>query len=162
MWSGAEFRMSMNPLVRKQVPALLVVSFSGQQASGDSPVAEDTNDDLPGIPHWSAALLLRAPLPLHSRFTWELTARANGTTRAAWGSNAEVPAYAVVNARLSYVLPIRGMRLELSAYGENLTDQRYTAWVQVNDPGHRYYNPAPARGFYIGAVLSFGRNAAKP
>ncbi len=160
-WSGAEFRMSLNPLQRIRVPALLVISFTGQWASGVSPLTNDANDQQPGVPGYSAALLLRAPLPVKSRFTWELSARANGATRAAWGSNAEVPSYAVLNERLLYVLPLGAARLELSAYVENLTDERYTAWVQVNDPGQRYYNPAPARSFYLGASLTFGRNSAK-
>jgi hypothetical protein len=32
---------------------------------------------------------------------------------------------------------------------ENLFNVPYTAFVQVNDPGGRYYNPAPGRTIFM-------------
>ncbi len=72
------------------------------------------------------------------------------------GGTRVVPAYHVLHMRCGYTLPLRANRLECFIHLENLLDIRYTSWVQVNDPGGRYYNPAPGRSVFGGIRMTFG------
>ena len=70
--------------------------------------------------------------------------------------NVMIPSYELVHLRSSWTFRWAGSALTAFVHVDNLLDQRYTAFVQVNDPGGRYYNPAPGRSFFLGAAFIWG------
>ena len=80
-----------------------------------------------------------------------LGARHTGGLLTKDGSDAPLPGTTLCSARLGYEFKIaRRGAVEVFLLGENLLDQRYSSWLQVNDPNARYYNPAPGRSFFGG------------
>ena len=66
------------------------------------------------------------------------------------------PSYTVVNASIAYRLLTSRCDLEAFLRVYNLFDQRYAGSVIVNDANGRYFEPAPDRGFHLGATLRWG------
>ena len=64
----------------------------------------------------------------------------------------------VEHLRISWRLPLQAVGISVFTHVENLLDTRYSGWVSVNDPGGRYYNPAPARSFFFGVRLGLGNS----
>jgi iron complex outermembrane receptor protein len=60
--------------------------------------------------------------------------------------------WATLGLRAEYVID----RLGLTAFaaGENLTDTRYSASVQVDNAAGRSFEPADSRAFYVGLRLN--------
>ena len=88
-----------------------------------------------------------------SRRGWQLMVsnRYTGDVLAVDGGPTTIPGTMLCNARLGYELHIarRGL-LEVFALCENVFNNAYSGWVQPNDPGMRYYNPAPTRSYFVG------------
>ena len=70
------------------------------------------------------------------------------------GVAAPAPSYGVVDLRLGWFGFSAG-RLTVDVYAgvTNVLDERYVSSVVVNAFGSRYYEPGPARGFYLGMSL---------
>ncbi|MBL8002897.1 MAG: TonB-dependent receptor [Flavobacteriales bacterium] len=64
--------------------------------------------------------------------------------------------YGLLQIRASWTLGLSGGTLSAFLHLDNVLDQRYTAFVQVNDPGGRYYNPAPGRSLFGGLRFQWG------
>jgi iron complex outermembrane receptor protein len=102
---------------------------------------------VPGVPRWAGG----------AAFRWK--ARWGSVFEAGWRGNSDVPAssinkdrlpgYGLVHLRASHAWSYRGVVIEASVIAENLFNVPYTAFVQVNDPGGRYYNPASGRTIFM-------------
>ena len=130
-----------------QVMAL--ANLTVQQAS----IAVDTGrvDHLPGSEPWRAAGLLQ--VHRGRRAMLELGVRRGGPVRPSFSGERTVPGATVLHLRASANLRLYAQQLEVFVHVENLADARYTSWVQVNDAGARYFNPAPGRSLFAGARL---------
>lgn len=62
------------------------------------------------------------------------------------------PGYLIAHLRVGW-LP--NADLEVFAHVENLFNADYSGFLQVDDPGRRYFNPAPPVGLYAGLRWSF-------
>lgn len=114
---------------------------------------------VPGVPATMAGSILAID---HARIArLEAGFRAISEVAACLACGDRIPSAVIVHARLSRRLRIGAARIDLFAHVENLLDARYTSFVQLNDPGGRYYNPAPGRGFYAGIRSHFGRSDAR-
>jgi len=73
------------------------------------------------------------------------------------GASTDLPAFTVLHLRAerSFSLGRKGS-LGLFVHVENLGDAAYTSFVQMNDPGGRYHNPAPGRSFFAGLNFRAG------
>lgn len=109
--------------------------------------------DVPGVPRWSGGARLR--LATKDRSAAELGYRANSSVVANSSNGDRVPAYGVMHIRVGHTLQRKGMRLEVFLLVENVLDTRYTSFIQLNDPGERYYNPAPGRSIFGGLSFTF-------
>lgn len=67
-----------------------------------------------------------------------------------------LPGHVWMQVRVGQRIQAYRLSMDLFATVDNLLDVRYTAFAQVNDPGRRYYNPAPGRGLFGGLVLRWG------
>lgn len=100
----------------------------------------------PGLPPFQGTLLVRA---MHGRgYFLDVLGRAMGAVHPS-SAAAPFPAYAVVNATVGRTFRAWAGDLEVACGFENVFDQRYTGFVQFNDPGARYYNPAPGRTMLV-------------
>ena len=62
--------------------------------------------------------------------------------------------YAVLNARIGYLLRVAGWSVEGFARVDNATDRRYAGSVIVNEGNGRYFEPAAGRTVLVGATAS--------
>jgi iron complex outermembrane receptor protein len=69
----------------------------------------------------------------------------------------ENDAYKVLDLKLSYQLTFResGIMLQPFINVNNLLDERYNGSVAINNPGNRYYEPAPGRNWQAGLSVNF-------
>ena len=109
--------------------------------------------DVPGVPRWSGGARIR--LSTKSRDAAELGYRTNSSVVANSMNGDRVPGYGTMHFRIEHVWQWRGMRLEAFLLVENVLDARYTSFIQLNDPGGRYYNPAPGRSYFGGLSFTF-------
>lgn len=58
--------------------------------------------------------------------------------------------YSLVSSYLSYLLPIRHHRIELTLSGENLTNTEYSPGPDINAAVNRFYNPGLKRNVAVG------------
>lgn len=108
----------------------------------------------PGVPDLTFGALGR--VGLRKGTTLEAGWRAVGPVAADAAGTAEVPGYALVHLRATQRFRLRaGAQLGIFLHADNLFDERYTGFVQVNDPGGRYYNPAPGRSLFVGAAFTW-------
>lgn len=110
--------------------------------------------DVPGVPRWSGsgALLWRSP----QGFGASVEGLFASDVRASTTLDDRVAGYHVLHVRVD-----RQWKRTWGSWGlflrvTNVLDERYTAFVQLDDPGRRYYNPAPGRCVYAGISLRFG------
>ncbi len=115
--------------------------------------------DIPGIPVVTAGLIARTRNIGWKGLGIEAGIRLTGSMET---GGAATPDSHVEHARISWDLRPRSFRLSVFLHCENLLDTRYSTWIQANDPGQRYYNPAPGRGFFLGARLTFGSSPPPP
>ena len=78
------------------------------------------------------------------------------------GNERSMEGYQTMHGRIEHRFTLKRGIISVFIHCENLLDARYTSWVQVNDPGGRFYNPAPGRSFFFGTKLTFGRQKAGP
>jgi len=108
----------------------------------------------PGVPDITFGLLGR--VGLRQGTTLEAGWRAVAPVTADAAGRAEVPGHDLVHLRATQLFRLRaGGQLALFLHVDNLLDERYTGFVQVNDPGGRYYNPAPGRSLFAGAAFTW-------
>ena len=128
----------------------LVQGFAGVQSlDGLSRLVEGARLRLAGVPLFTGGINAQ----FNARRGWRimLGARHTGGLLTKDGSDAPLPGTTLCSARLGYEFKIaRRGAVEVFLLGENLLDQRYSSWLQVNDPNARYYNPAPGRSFFGG------------
>lgn len=93
-----------------------------------------------GRPGWSSALELRysGRIPVN-----DLDSDA-------------APSYTVANASLGYRWDTPRRDIETFIRVFNLFDEHYAGSIIVNDANGRYFEPAPGRGFHLGASLRWG------
>jgi iron complex outermembrane receptor protein len=113
---------------------------------------------IPGSAGSNGGALVRAPLPFRSTLIWELGGRVGSDVGASTENDGRVRGAATVHGRLSYSFKVGKARIMCFGHVENLLDRSYTSWVQVNDPGGRYFNPAPGRSFLAGLSLALGND----
>ncbi len=107
---------------------------------------------VPGVPELAYGLILR--LGTRPGTSFEAGWRGAGQVTANTAGTALVPGYDLLHVRVVQRIRLRSAgTLDLFLHGDNLLDQRYTSFVQLNDPTGRYYNPAPGRSGFIGAVF---------
>ncbi|MBP7513590.1 MAG: TonB-dependent receptor [Flavobacteriales bacterium] len=123
----------------------------------DPTAGSESMGDIPGIPLITAGLVARASGFLSKGLGLEAGVRLIGSTPT--GGPATTDKH-MEHARLSYLLAGRATDISLFVHCENLFDARYSSWIQVNDPGGRYYNPAPGRSLFFGIRLIFGSRSA--
>ncbi|MBK9289595.1 MAG: TonB-dependent receptor [Flavobacteriales bacterium] len=109
---------------------------------------------VPGVPGGTAGAKgsMRFPFGLSA----ELGYRYVSELPADLVKNTMIPSYELLHLRTSWTFRWAGSALTTFVHVDNLLDQRYTAFVQVNDPGSRYYNPAPGRSLFLGAAFTWG------
>ncbi len=155
--TGAELRLNMS--IRTGVGALIrTMLFAGVHPSTVHLADGQVLTDIPGSAGYSCGMLLRAPLPLRSKWVWEFGGRVASAVRASTENDERVPGFATVHGRIAYSFKVSGARVACFAHVENLLDDHFSSWVQVNDPGGRYFNPAPGRSFLAGVSLAMGND----
>jgi iron complex outermembrane receptor protein len=68
-------------------------------------------------------------------------------------NDAFADAYTLVQIKLGYTIEIRKTTLELIAGVDNLLNQLYSLGNDINALGKRYYNPAPAKNYFVGLKM---------
>lgn len=71
------------------------------------------------------------------------------------GDERSMEGYRTMHGRIEHTFTLKSGTIGVFIHCENMLDARYTSWVQVNDPGGRFYNPAPGRSVFLGARLRF-------
>jgi iron complex outermembrane receptor protein len=137
----------------QRLDLLASVAITATDLRRMDPIAGDASlGDIPGIPVITAGLIARASGIGLKRLGMEAGARLIGST--ATGGVATEDKH-VEHARVSYLFNGKVVDISIFINCENLLDARYSSWIQVNDPGGRFYNPAPGRSFFFGARLTF-------
>jgi iron complex outermembrane receptor protein len=116
--------------------------------------ALDADRPVPGVPGGTAGVKGSIRFPFGP--SAELGYRYVSELPATLASNTMIPACELLHLRGSWTFRWPGCALTAFVHVDNLLDARYTAFVQVNDPGGRYYNPAPGRSLFLGLVFGFG------
>jgi iron complex outermembrane receptor protein len=109
---------------------------------------------VPGVAPHAADVLATYSAPRGWYATSDVRASSAVPTNDA--NSAEAPAYAVVNVRVGWSdIGLGG--LEVSPYGgvTNVFDAWYITAVTVNAFGQRYFEPGPARTWYLGTRVGF-------
>lgn len=152
---GAELMVQVGTRPLGAWRAMVQGAFTAQENTLTSP---GYHGEAPGMAPWrtSVSADLRHRNGLMFRVTWQ----GLSSVRASTSSRKEVAGYAVFHARVEKLFAMRTCRFTVFLQAENVGDARYTQWVQVNDPGGRFYNPAPARSYFFGAELTFGSKKA--
>lgn len=114
---------------------------------------------LPGVPDVMAGAMFRAVWS--GKGLLEAGARHTGAMPVGPRGGESLPAFTVLHLRMEAV--VRSGRhggLRAFVHLDNLGDVRYSAFVQMTDPGARYHNPAPGRSIFGGLVFSMagGKN----
>jgi len=65
--------------------------------------------------------------------------------------------YRLLQGRVGWKRNFRTVQLEIFAGIDNGLNQLYSLGNDINAVGNRYYNPAPARNYFGGIVLGFGK-----
>jgi iron complex outermembrane receptor protein len=130
----------------------LFFSFALQDGVHSSS-SSDGELGIPGLEYGSLAAVLR--LQYRGSPYMEIYGRTYASVLANDRTDERTPDAGVTNLRIGHAVFFGKSRVEVFAQCENLFDRRYSAFVQVNDPGRRYYNPAPGRSFFAGASLRF-------
>lgn len=149
----------MAPLLRRNNMALLALGTLTLQHHRLHPAGGGQAFRIPGVPEAMAGAMLRAMWG--GRGMLEAGARHTGATPVGPRGLEALPAFTVVHLRMEAVLR-QGRHGSLRAFMhlENLGDVRYSAFIQMTDPGARYHNPAPGRSIFGGVLFSMagGKN----
>jgi iron complex outermembrane receptor protein len=105
-------------------------------------------NDLPGAPRHvlQAELVYRHPVGLTLRPNVEWVPRRYFVDS---GNTASNQGWTVFGARAELLVP--RVKSSLFVEARNLTDERYSPAVQVDDAAGRFFNPADGRSLYVGA-----------
>ncbi|MEO8067437.1 MAG: TonB-dependent receptor [Flavobacteriales bacterium] len=123
--------------------------FSVQALSAVDHDRHIDGERLAGVPLLTGGINLQ----LHGWRGWNatLSSRYTGDVLAHDGGDEALPGAVLCAARIGHEFHIaRRGAVELFMLCENLLDEQYSGWVQLNDPGGRYYNPAPGRSYFGG------------
>jgi len=157
---GAELGLSFSlpAALRLQVAAsYLDAAFAEQYrySSGNAPVTVADGNPIPGVARSSvySELSWRRGQP-----GWAATLEARYSDKVPVNDIASdaAPSYTVINASVAYRALVGRWDLEGFLRVYNLLDRRYIGSVIVNDANGRYFEPAPDRGFHLGATLRWG------
>ncbi|HRP30249.1 MAG TPA: TonB-dependent receptor [Agriterribacter sp.] len=112
-----------------------------------------SGNDLTGV----ARTIWQAGLDVHSRLGIYLNSSFTHTSKLPLNDANSVyaPDYDVLLGRLGWRKPLRSFTLELFVGVDNALNQLYSLGNDINAFGKRYYNPAPGRNFYGGAIVRF-------
>jgi iron complex outermembrane receptor protein len=108
---------------------------------------------IPGIPEHLFNLDLSWSLPGGFYTAFDLLYA--GSFYADNANRVETDAYLVANLRLAYRWEQGGWQFEPFIGLNNLSDETYFANIRLNASFGRYYEPAPKRNFYAGAMLAY-------
>ncbi|HEY0977490.1 MAG TPA: TonB-dependent receptor [Flavobacteriales bacterium] len=115
---------------------------------------------VPGVPEWTSGALARM------LFRWksllEVGMRTTSTIPLTTLGLQRANAYTVMHLRAEHPFGLGRLGLLAFLRAENLLDARYTSFLQLNDLGGRYYNPAPGQAFYVGLTFLFHHAAEAP
>ena len=137
----------------KRADLLASVAITATDLERKDPISGDASlGDIPGIPVISAGLIVRASGFALKRLGLEAGVKLIGSTPTGGTTTQDEH---VEHARISYLFDGKAADISIFLHCENLLDARYSSWIQVNDPGGRFYNPAPGRSFFFGARLTF-------
>lgn len=109
--------------------------------------------DVPGVPRWSGGVRARMESP--NGTSLELGYQASSQVVANSMNGDRVPGHELMHFRIGHTWQWRSVRLTTFLLIENVLDTRYTSYIQLNDPGGRYYNPAPGRSIFGGFSITF-------
>ena len=70
-------------------------------------------------------------------------------------NSVETKAYDLLGARIGWKFIIKKLGLNIYTGADNLFDEVYSLGNDINAAGGRYYNVAPAKNWYVGAVVQF-------
>ncbi|HRK26823.1 MAG TPA: TonB-dependent receptor plug domain-containing protein [Chitinophagales bacterium] len=114
------------------------------------------NNQLPGVaPHTVSAA---AKLAFKWGFYLNLNHNFYAQTPLNNANTDFAPAYHLLNARLGYRKTLfTRWQIELFAGANNLLNEQYSAFHNLNAPGKRYFNPSPARNYYGGVQVQWHR-----
>ena len=133
--------------------SFLLQGFAAVQSLNGLSLFTIARNRLGGVPLYTGGINAQ----FHAWGGWRLMlgVRHAGGMLAKDGSNAALPGVTLCSARLGYEFTIaRRGAVEVFLLGENLLDQQYSSWVQVNDAGKKYFNPAPGRSFFGGVRVN--------
>lgn len=151
------------PILRRsaqRVDLLASTALTTTDLKRTDPVAGDASSAaIPGIPTVTAGLLVRARGIGAKGLGLEAGARLIGSMPTGGGNTGDKH---VEHMRVSYLFHPGACDLYAFVHCEDLFDERYSSWIQVNDPGGRFYNPAPGRSFFFGVRMTFGSSGPKP
>lgn len=146
---GVEFDASGQFGIGQDARLIVRGFFSAQVLSAVEPTSGMDGERLAGVPLLTGGVNLQ----LHGWHGWNamLSSRYTGDVLARDESDDVVPGALLCAARIGHQFNIaRHGAVEVFVLCENLLDQRYSEWVQLNDPGGRFYNPAPGRSYFGG------------
>lgn len=131
--------------------------YSDNVFTDGAPVTEGVSDDgagfdgntLPGHPEHRGTLSLSTSRVrgLNGGLTFERV----GTVFLDDANTETHSPYSLLHANLRW----DWQRLSVFVRGTNLTDERYAAWIAVNDPDGNFFLPAPGRSLSAGFDVSF-------
>ena len=123
----------------------------GDYPEGD---ANFKGERIPGVPYqtWNQMLSLRTS----PGFYLQATGCFVGKTPLNNANSAFMGTYFVLDGKLGFQRSLGG-RFSLDLYGgvQNALDERYSAFLQVNNVTEAYFNPAPGRMWYGGVGLQY-------
>lgn len=125
---------------------------------------QNVNDPVvpPGVPQAMAGIrLLYGISPATSIEAGLRVSSSVVAQRPAVGNEQSMEGYQTMHGRVEHTFTLKNGTIGVFIHCENLLDARFTSWVQVNDPGGRFYNPAPGRSFFFGTKLTFGSQKAR-
>jgi iron complex outermembrane receptor protein len=92
----------------------------------------------------------------HKGFYASMVSNYVGETPIDDANSVYADAYAVLSSRIGFEKKIKSKwEFEIYTGVENILDEQYTSFLQLNGFGGKYYNPAPGRSFYIGTGLKY-------
>ncbi len=121
-----------------------------------TPFDDFSGNRITGTPEQMAAAGLR--LHLINRLQWNTTLHHVGSIPINDENTIFAAAYQTLSTKVNYRFEWNQWQLNVFAGGENLTDELYSSFLQLNGFGGRYYNPSPGRYFYGGIGLKFSPN----
>ena len=128
--------------------------FADAYTSGTPPSTVPVGARLPGVPSreawaeldWAPQGAIGFNAALETQYADKLYVNERNTDAA--------PSYGAVNARVGYGVKTGAATWTAFARVNNLFDRNYAGSVIVNDSNGRYFEPAPGRNWFAGAMVS--------